>query len=390
MLRPALGRHRRRYATERQRPYLPDHPVRRVTALLLVLALAAPAAARGDTATFTPTADARVEVGKPSANLGSNRWLKAGASPKTRSYLRFDVALLAGSTVTRATLRLYATRSSAGAGYQAYPVSESNWQESSITCNSRPAISATAIGSSGGWSGTGYEAAALAAGSIEPGVQTIAVQTTRNSSQSFESREGARDPQLVVTHAPPAWPISTPGNQPSPAPAWSDEFNGAAGTPPDPASWTVRTGGKWMSGGSPELQCYTTRPREREPRRARASSDHRALRAGQQLLLGHYERLHIGSDRLERQARVPIRPHRGANRAAGRQRHLARMVDARFRLLLHDFLASAGRRIGTSTASEGPKTASNSRSTAGRAGRSRGPTCRRVDCGRSTGPSSCS
>jgi hypothetical protein len=40
--------------------------------------------------------------------------------------------------------------------------------------------------------------------------------------------------------------------------AWSDEFSAPAGTSPDPANWSMRTGGAW-SGGA-ELQCYTKRP----------------------------------------------------------------------------------------------------------------------------------
>jgi beta-glucanase (GH16 family)/endonuclease YncB( thermonuclease family) len=39
---------------------------------------------------------------------------------------------------------------------------------------------------------------------------------------------------------------------------WSDEFSAPAGTSPDAANWTMRTGGAW-SGGA-ELQCYTKRP----------------------------------------------------------------------------------------------------------------------------------
>jgi beta-glucanase (GH16 family)/endonuclease YncB( thermonuclease family) len=52
-------------------------------------------------------------------------------------------------------------------------------------------------------------------------------------------------------------PAPVPPEQPSPL-AWSDEFNSAAGTLPDSANWTPRTGGRWSDGR--ELQCYTQRP----------------------------------------------------------------------------------------------------------------------------------
>ena len=39
---------------------------------------------------------------------------------------------------------------------------------------------------------------------------------------------------------------------------WSDEFNGADGSLPDPAKWVMETGGKGW--GNQELETYTTRP----------------------------------------------------------------------------------------------------------------------------------
>jgi beta-glucanase (GH16 family) len=39
---------------------------------------------------------------------------------------------------------------------------------------------------------------------------------------------------------------------------WADEFNGAAGSPPDPAKWNFDVGG--MGWGNEELQYYTARP----------------------------------------------------------------------------------------------------------------------------------
>jgi beta-glucanase (GH16 family) len=39
---------------------------------------------------------------------------------------------------------------------------------------------------------------------------------------------------------------------------WSDEFNGAGGSPPDPAKWVFVTGGKGY--GNDELETYTSRP----------------------------------------------------------------------------------------------------------------------------------
>jgi len=51
-------------------------------------------------------------------------------------------------------------------------------------------------------------------------------------------------------------PPSTPG-EPTGL-LWQDEFDGAAGSPPDPTVWTAETGGMWDHGRT--LQQYTARP----------------------------------------------------------------------------------------------------------------------------------
>lgn len=42
--------------------------------------------------------------------------------------------------------------------------------------------------------------------------------------------------------------------------SWSDAFDGAAGSPPDPAKWIVQTGSGWGTAKFPELQEYTAQP----------------------------------------------------------------------------------------------------------------------------------
>jgi len=57
--------------------------------------------------------------------------------------------------------------------------------------------------------------------------------------------------------------MQTPARTPSPSPAptyqlvWSDEFNGADGSAPDPAKWAIQTGGGGW--GNHELEYYTPR-----------------------------------------------------------------------------------------------------------------------------------
>src|SRR5712672_2344882 len=57
-------------------------------------------------------------------------------------------------------------------------------------------------------------------------------------------------------------PTSAPANRTSQAKkwtlTWSDEFNAATGSPPDPAKWVVESGGHGW--GNHELEYYTSRP----------------------------------------------------------------------------------------------------------------------------------
>ncbi len=54
---------------------------------------------------------------------------------------------------------------------------------------------------------------------------------------------------------------SAPAQAPAPQPhfvlVWSEEFDGPEGSLPDPAKWTMETGGGW---GNVELETYTNRP----------------------------------------------------------------------------------------------------------------------------------
>jgi hypothetical protein len=174
----------------------------RVAAAVLVCCLAAGSAsatASAATQTFSPVADAYVSGASPTTNFGTMTTLKVDASPVVRSFLRFNVALPAGATISGATLQLYTTSASGGPGFQARAVSNVTWGETAITFNSAPPVGA-ALGSSGGWSTTGYKSIALSAGYVHAGLNSIEIETSSTTNKSFHSREGANRPQLVVTY----------------------------------------------------------------------------------------------------------------------------------------------------------------------------------------------
>lgn len=91
-----------------------------------------------DTLTFTPTDDATVREDRPDRQLGLDEAIEADASPPKDALLRFAVDGLAGRGVSTATLRLFVTNSSPDGGTVGL-VSDSNWDEQTVTWNNAPA-----------------------------------------------------------------------------------------------------------------------------------------------------------------------------------------------------------------------------------------------------------
>ena len=75
----------------------------------------------------TPVADAYVSTAHPDANYGTEPTLRADATPKIRSYLRFRLPELSGRIV-RAQLRLWSPTGDL-AGYSVHPVTSNRWDE---------------------------------------------------------------------------------------------------------------------------------------------------------------------------------------------------------------------------------------------------------------------
>jgi len=179
---------------------------------VLMVSLFAPGVglqARADTATFTPVADAYVDsasTGTQATNYGTATTLKVDSSPVVRSFLRFDVSLPAGSTITGASLKLYTTATSTSTGWTLYKVADTTWSETGITYNNQPALGAQ-LGSSGSWSGCPcFTQASIPAANLTQGLNSFGLTTTSTTSKSFHSREGTNVPQLVVTYTLPSLP----------------------------------------------------------------------------------------------------------------------------------------------------------------------------------------
>ena len=107
--------------------------------------------------------------------------------------------------VTKATLRLYTTSSSA-AGYQIKQVTGQGWEEGKITFANAPAAGATigSVGSFAANSWTSVDVTSLVTGN---GMYDFTLTTTSTATLNFNSRDaGSNQPQLIVetTSAPVA------------------------------------------------------------------------------------------------------------------------------------------------------------------------------------------
>lgn len=93
-----------------------------------------------------PVADTYVSSSSAASNYGTAASITVSA-PKT-AYLKFDLSgVPAGTTVNKATLRLYVNAVTAGGQFDIYNLLPTpTWSESTVTYNNRPALGASATG----------------------------------------------------------------------------------------------------------------------------------------------------------------------------------------------------------------------------------------------------
>lgn len=164
------------------------------------------------TVTLAPTADLTVDASSPSAALGGGTQLSVGAAPDRATLLRFDLRGLSGRVVG-ASLRLHvrddAAAASASGGRFAL-VSSTAWSEASTTWANRPAIDGSGLWTLGAVRRNGWVAMDVG-WAVRTGT-TLQVGATSTSADvaTYDSRETASAPQLVVTieEAAPTEPVT--------------------------------------------------------------------------------------------------------------------------------------------------------------------------------------
>jgi hypothetical protein len=169
------------------------------------------AAATGSAA-LEPVADAHVRADTPSRNYGTSTTLVSDGQPVTVAYMKFDLAGLAGATISRATLRMRVDNPSNGT--QSVRTSDNVWwTESGVTYGNRPplgnAARTFASGSAGTWVTVDVTSTVAArAGSL----LTVGIDSTNSDGFGFHSRNAAADRVHLVVEQRSAPPPPPPGN----------------------------------------------------------------------------------------------------------------------------------------------------------------------------------
>jgi Calcineurin-like phosphoesterase len=172
-----------------------------------------PAAAASQAVTFNPIVDGYVSASNPTTNYGSAATLRVDASPVVNSYLRFNVTGLAGQTISKAQLQIYAN-SASPQGLVARSVSNESWSESTLTYNTAPAMGGQLAASSAVTAGT-WVTLDVSAYVTADGVYSFGISTPGATAVSLAAHEsGANAPRLIVTTGGSSTPVPT---QPPPS-----------------------------------------------------------------------------------------------------------------------------------------------------------------------------
>jgi alpha-tubulin suppressor-like RCC1 family protein len=174
------------------------------------------------TATVSANADAHVKQVAPTSNFGAATTMEVlNTSGDNRiSYLKFLLPNV--SFVTGVKLQIYGyTSGSATVGTAAYSVADTNWTETGVNWNNRPAVGAALSSTNINKTAATYllDVTSFVKSELMAGRQCISLALTNPTSSSryviINSKEsGANVPQLILenTNLPPTVAITAPGN----------------------------------------------------------------------------------------------------------------------------------------------------------------------------------
>lgn len=147
--------------------------------------------------TFGPVADTYVSATNPTTNYGTTTTLRTDGSPDLHGYLRFNIQGIAGRTISKVTLKLYAN-SSSSQGIQILAVSDNTWVETSVNYNTAPALG-SALNTPVAFPTGAYVSFDITGYITTDGVYNLGFLTPSSTAISLQSREAAsNNPQLIL------------------------------------------------------------------------------------------------------------------------------------------------------------------------------------------------
>jgi len=158
------------------------------------------------TLNFTPVADTYADKRNPTESYGDNPDLRVGGGDAERIvYLRFDVQGIEGEILS-ATLSLTCINGSVEGGGSAYTVGN-DWEENTLTWNTRPEVAGKPFGSIGPVSvGSTYDLN-VASAVTGDAAYSFALISRFQDGAGYDSREGSSSPVLKVTCRVPTPPV---------------------------------------------------------------------------------------------------------------------------------------------------------------------------------------
>lgn len=153
------------------------------------------------TVTFAPTDDTYVQQTLPDQAAGSATTLQVDNSPVKNILLKFNVSGFGPQSITGAKLRLYVTDPSARGG-DFFATQSTSWTESTVTWNTGPATTGSAIASLGAVNAGAWYDVDLSSLVVDNGVVSLRVTSTSSDGANYASRSNSLGfaPQLVVSH----------------------------------------------------------------------------------------------------------------------------------------------------------------------------------------------
>ena len=162
--------------------------------VLAALGLYAPTAtAAGSVTELVASADTYVSAAKPTAGYGTATKLFADGSPVMRALVRFDTAAM--GQVTRATLRVFANRSTAS--FTVHRTTSAGWDERRVTYATAPALGTVGI-ASGPVAVNRWVSVDVTSLVVAGTPTSLALVTTSADAQTVASRETTTKPTLVL------------------------------------------------------------------------------------------------------------------------------------------------------------------------------------------------